>query len=168
MCCAADEADGAVLCEVIHGKTSTHAVISPLESRALTRLCFSERWASEKKRDGKELVAQKAMLSLRCSFLLSSDLIRITGLRNAVDGRRRVDRKWGVERGDRREAWRDSSVHKSSCCTHVRLSPDLLWNQTSMHWYYFVSLKIALGHTKNIGTHLFFENLLFPKMVGGP
>lgn len=122
MCCTADEAEGTVLCEAIHGQTGTHAVISPLESKARTRLCFCERWASEKKRNGKELVAQKAMLSLRCSFLLSSDLITITGLRNAVDGRRRVDRKCrGGEWGDRREAWRDSSVHKSSCCTHVRI-----------------------------------------------
>lgn len=97
MCCIADEPEGIVLCEVIHGKTSTHAVISPLESNTLTLLCFYERWASEKKREkgwnGKELVAQKAMLSLRCSFLLFSDLIRIIGLRNAVDRRRRTDRK---------------------------------------------------------------------------
>lgn len=72
MCCTADEPEGTVLCEVIHGKTSTHAVISPLESKALTLLCFYECWVPEKKREkgwnGKELVAQKAMLSLRSVF----------------------------------------------------------------------------------------------------
>lgn len=44
----------------------------------------------EKGWNGKELVAQKAMLSLRRSFLLFSDLRRIIGLRNAVDRRRRI------------------------------------------------------------------------------
>ena len=50
MCCTADEPEGTGLCEVLRGKTSTHAVISRLESEALTLLCFYERWASEEKK----------------------------------------------------------------------------------------------------------------------
>lgn len=72
MCCTADEPEGTVLREVIHGKTSTHAVVSPLESKALTLLCFYERWASEKKKPGLGKSWSHRKQCFHCGVLFSS------------------------------------------------------------------------------------------------